>query len=90
MADETRQLLKVFGVCVTDFEAEAARLAEAADRLAAGGPAEQVAGLLKDVTDLCRELNTRWLQTTQHIFEAQNRLLARCAEAAGRLQRGRE
>ena len=40
---------------------------------------------LKDVTELCRELNTRWLETTQHIFAIQNQLLDRCAEAATRL-----
>jgi hypothetical protein len=30
MADETRRLLKVFGVAVTDFEAEAEKLEAAA------------------------------------------------------------
>jgi hypothetical protein len=41
--------------------------------------------LLKDTTDLCRELNTRWLETTQNIFATQNRLLLRLADAAARL-----
>ena len=86
MADETRRLLKVFGVSVTDFEAEAARLVAAAEQLTAERGPEEVARLLNDVVDLCRELNTRWLETTQHVFAAQNQLLARCAEAARKLQ----
>jgi len=85
MADETRKLLKTFGVAVTDFEAESEKL-EAAAQLSALSGKEQIAKLLKDATELCRELNTRWLETTQHVFAIQDRLLARCAEAAGRLQ----
>lgn len=86
MADETRRLLKIFGVAVTDFEAEAEKLAAAATQLSADSGKEQIAKLLKDAAELCRELNTRWLETTQHIFAIQNRLLSRCAETAARLQ----
>ena len=86
MADETRKLLKIFGVAVTDFEAEAEKLEAAATQLTADCRKDQVAKLLKDVTELCRELNTSWLETTQHIFAMQNRLLARCAEAAARFE----
>ena len=87
MADETRKLLKIFGVAVTDFEAEAEKL-QAAAQLSVQSGQEQIAKLLKDATEVCRELNTRWLETTQHIFAIQGRLLARCADAAGRLQAG--
>ena len=86
MADETRKLLKIFGVAVTDFEAEAEKLEAAAAQLSADSGKDQIAELLKDATELCRELNTRWLETTQHVFAIQNRFLARCAEAAVRLQ----
>ena len=86
MADQTRRLLKIFGVAVTDFEAEAEKLGAAAAQLSADSGKDQIAKLLKDVTELSRELNTTWLETTQHIFAIQNRLLARCAEAAARLQ----
>ena len=88
MADETRKLLKIFGVAVTDFEVEAGKLEAASTRLTAASGKEQIAKLLKDATELCRELNTRWLETTQHIFAIHNRLLARCADAAARLQVG--
>lgn len=86
MSDETRKLLKIFGVAVTDFEAEAEKLEAAAAQLSADCHKDQVTKLLKDATELSRELNTRWLETTQHIFAIQNRLLDRCAEAATRLQ----
>ena len=80
--DETRQLLKVFGVAVTDFETEAEKLKSVAEQLTGDTDKAEIASHLKNVAELCRELNTRWLQVTQRIFEAQNELLVRCAEAA--------
>ncbi len=80
--DETRQLMKSFGVAVTDFEAEAEKLKSVAERFTAGTDKAEVASHLKNVAELCRELNTRWLQVTQRVFEAQNELLVRCTEAA--------
>ena len=84
MADETRKLLKIFGVAVTDFEAESEKLQAAAAQLSADSGKDQIVKLLQVVTELCRELNSRWIETTQHIFALQNRLLSRCAEAAAR------
>jgi hypothetical protein len=84
MNDDTRKLLKVFGVAVTDAEAEAGRLAGTAARLAAGAGKEEVAKLLKDASDLCRELNTRWLEITERVFAIQNRLQTQLSEAAGK------
>jgi hypothetical protein len=86
MNDDTRKLLKVFGVAVTDAEAEAERLAGAAARLSAGAGKEEVAKLLKDASDLCRELNTRWLEITERVFAIQGRLQQQLAEAGARLQ----
>ena len=86
MADETRKLLKLFGVAVTDFEAEAEKLAAAAAQLSANSRKEEVAQLLQNAAELCRELNHRWLETTQHVMAAQERLLATCAEAAARVK----
>ena len=80
--DETRQLLKVFGVAVTDFEAEAEKLKTVAEQFTDGTDKSQIVNHLKNVAELCRELNTRWLQVTQRVFEAQNELLAKCAEGA--------
>src|SRR5947209_8191122 len=86
MNDETRRLLKVFGVAVTDFEAEAEKLAATAAQLSPDSGRDQVATLMKDSAELCRELNARWLEVTQRVFALQDRLLARCAEAAAKVQ----
>jgi hypothetical protein len=86
MNDDTRKLLKVFGVAVTDAEAEAERLAGTAAQVSAGAGKEEVAKLLKDASELCRELNTRWLEITQRVFAIQSRLQQQLAEAGARLQ----
>ena len=80
--DETRQLLKIFGVAVTNFEAEAEKLRDVAEQFTTGTDKAEVAGHLKNVAELCRELNTRWLQITQRVIEAQNELLVRYSKAA--------
>ena len=84
MNDDTRKLLKVFGVAVTDAEAEAERLAGTAAGLSASAGKEEVAKLLKDASDLCRELNTRWLEIAQRVFAVQSRLQTHLSEAAGK------
>ena len=86
MNDDTRKLLKVFGVAVTDAEAEAERLAGTAAQLSASAGKEEIARLLKDSSDLCQELNTRWLEITQRVFAIQSRLQQQLAEDGARLQ----
>jgi hypothetical protein len=85
MNDDTRKLLKVFGVAVTDAEAEAERLAGTAAQLSASAGKEEIAKLLKDASELCRELNARWLEITQRAFAIQNRLQTQLAETAAKL-----
>ena len=82
MNDDTRKLLKVFGVAVTDAEAEAERLAGTVAQVSASAGKEELAKLLKDASDLCRELNTRWLEITERVFAIQNRLQTQLSEAA--------
>ena len=60
MNDDTRKLLKIFGVAVTDSEAEAEKLVARASQLSTNSNKEEIVALLKDGADLCRELNTRW------------------------------
>jgi hypothetical protein len=86
MNDDTRKLLKVFGVAVTDAEAEAERLAGAAVQLSASASKEEVVKLLKDASELCQELNARWLEITQRVFAIQSRLQQKLAESAAGLQ----
>src|SRR4051812_21570593 len=84
--DETRKLLKIFGVAVTDFESEAEKLAATAAQLSPDSSKDQVAKLMKDAAELSRELNARWLEITQRVFALQDRLLSRCAEAVTKVQ----
>jgi hypothetical protein len=85
MNDETRKLLKIFGVATTDAEAEAEKLIARASQLSSKSGKEEVAALLKDAADLCRELNTRWLEITERVFAIQSRLQTQLAEAAAKL-----
>ena len=84
--DDTRKLLKVFGVAVTDAEAEAERLTGTAAQLSASATKAEVAKLLKDASELCQEINTRWLEITQRVVTIQSRLQQQLAEAGARLQ----
>jgi hypothetical protein len=85
MNDDTRKLLKVFGVAVTDAEAEAERLVGTSAQLSASTGKEEIAKLLKDASELCQELNTRWLEITQRVFAIQSRLQSQLAEVARKL-----
>jgi hypothetical protein len=86
MNDETRKLLKIFGVATTDAEAEADKLVAKASQLSPKSSKEEVAALLKDAADLCLELNTRWLEITERVFAIQSRLQSQVAEAAAKVQ----
>ena len=86
MNDDTRKLLKVFGVAVTDAEDEVERLVARAGQLSTQSAKEEVAALLKDGAELCRELNTRWLEITERVFAIQSRLQGHLAGAAAKSQ----
>jgi hypothetical protein len=85
MNEDTRKLLKVFGVAVTDAEAEAERLAGTAAQLSASAGKEEIAKLTKDASELCQELNTRWLEITQRVFAIQSGLQSALAEVGRKL-----
>ncbi len=78
MTDDTRKLLRIFGVTVTEFEARAEKLTAAPRPEAA--TAEDVTARMKEMADACRELNARWLEITRHIFAAQDRFLTAMVE----------
>ena len=86
MNNDTRKLLKIFGVAVTDSEAEAEKLVARAGQLSTNSNKEEIVALLKDGADLCRELNTRWLEITERVFAIQSRFQTQLAEAAAKLQ----
>ena len=60
---------------------------EKASQLSASSTKEEIANLLKDASDLSRELNTRWLEITERVFAIQAGLQTQLAEAAAKLQR---
>ena len=86
MNDDTRRILKTFGVAVTDAEAETERLVARAGQLSPQSTREELAALLKDGSELCRELNTRWMEVTERVFAIQSRLQSQLVEAAAKLQ----
>jgi hypothetical protein len=85
MNDDTRKILKILGVAVTDAEAEAEKLAARARQLPASSDKEDMAALLRDAADLCHELNTRWLEVTQRVFAIQAHLQNQLGEAAAKV-----
>jgi len=86
MNEDTRKLLKIFGVAVTDAEVEAEKLASTAAQLSTSSSKEEIVNLLKDASDLSRELNTRWLEVTQRVCAIQDGLWTKLTEAAVSLQ----
>jgi len=73
-------------VAVTDSEAEAEKLIGIVAQLSTNSSKEEVARLLKDSAELCRELSTRGREITERVFQIQNRLQTQLSEAANRLQ----
>jgi hypothetical protein len=76
MAEEdTRQLLRTFGVTVTNFEERTARLLEQANRLRQAGDADGMLTLLKDVAGELLDLQRRWSDITNHTLSRQRQVL---------------
>jgi hypothetical protein len=76
MADEeTRKLLRTFGVTVTNFEERTAQLLERARRLQQQGDADGMRAILKDFAGELLDLQGRWLEITQHILSRQRQVL---------------
>jgi hypothetical protein len=83
MAEEdTRKLLRVFGVTVTNFEDRSAQLLERANQLRQEGDAAGLVALLKHVADTVIDLQDRWLEITEHITHHQRQLLTELATLA--------
>jgi uncharacterized protein YoxC len=88
MAEEdTRKLLRVFGVTVTSFEDHSAQLLERANQLRQEGDTAGMVALLKNVADTVIDLQNRWLEITEHITHHQRQLLTELAALASEWQR---
>ncbi len=92
--DATRRLLKIFGIAVTDFEEKSTRILERAKALVdTGGNPSGFLPLFEELCRASRDLNTQWMEVTEHIIEAQNHAysgLLRIAEEARRKSPGGE
>jgi hypothetical protein len=76
MADEdTRKLLRTFGVTVTNFEERSTRLLEQAKQLRQAGDSDGMLTLLKDFAGELLDLQGRWLEITNHIISSQRQVL---------------
>ncbi len=70
-ADETRKLLKAFGVMVTEYQARTRQLLE---RRAAGRPAGEE-GIRREAAELSAELNRALRDITNHVLQLQSDFL---------------
>ncbi len=73
--DETRRLLKIFGVAMTDFEDESKELLNRIQALE-GRTGDELAGVLRDFLELIAESTEKWQATTDHLFSMQRKMLA--------------
>ena len=84
MAEEdTRQLLRTFGVTVTNFEERTARLLEQANRFRQAGDSDGMLTLLKDFAGELLDLQRRWLEITNHTLSRQRRVLTEIVTLIG-------
>ena len=76
MADEdTRKLLRIFGVTVTNFEERTVQLLEQAQQLRQAEDSDGMLSLLKDFAGELLDLQGRWLEITNHILARQRQVL---------------
>jgi len=73
--EETRQLLRAFGVTVTNFEEHTAQLMERARQLRQADDSDGMLMLLKDFAGELLGLQGRWLEISNHILAQQRRVL---------------
>jgi hypothetical protein len=76
MAEEdTRRLLRTFGVTVTNFEERSAQLLEQANQLRQAGDSDGMLTVLKDFAGELLDLQGSWLEVTNHILSQQRQVL---------------
>ena len=76
MAEEdTRKLLRTFGVTVTNFEERTTQLLEQAKQFRQEGNADAMLPLLQNFAGELLDLQGRWLEITNHIITQQRQVL---------------
>jgi len=88
MAEEdTRKLLRTFGVTVTNFEERTTQLLGQAKQLRQMGESEGMLTLLKDFAGELLDLQGRWLEITNHILSRQRQVLTDIATLVSEWER---
>jgi hypothetical protein len=77
--DDTRKLLRTFGVTVTNFEERTAQLLEQAKQLRQAEDADGMLTLLKDFAGELLDLQGRWLEISNHVLSQQRQVLKEIA-----------
>jgi hypothetical protein len=77
--DDTRKLLRAFGVTVTNFEERTAHLLEQAKQLRQADDADGMLTLLKDFAGELLDLQGRWLEISNHVLSQQRKVLTEIA-----------
>jgi hypothetical protein len=84
--EETRKLLRTFGVTVTNFEERSAQFLEQARQLRQAGDSDGVLFLLKDFASELLDLQGRWLEITNHVLTRQRQVLTDITTLIGEWQ----
>ncbi len=79
--EELRRILKVFGVSVTDFADEAAKIQERAARLSTAS-AEEIAALVRDLCELLTDVEEKFAQAVRAVDGIKRDLLSAVAAGA--------
>lgn len=77
---DTRKLLKIFGVSVTDFEEESQRISQNVRNIEVNEG--QFGKLVQDALESVQEVSARWFEVTARIIELQRRLLTDIVDSA--------
>jgi hypothetical protein len=86
--EETRKLLRTFGVTVTNFEERTAQLLEQAKQLQRSGDPEGMLTLLRDFARELLDLQGHWLEITNHVLSQQRQVLTEIATLVSEWEQG--
>ncbi len=74
---ETKKLLKIFGVTVTDFEDESNQIVQRAREVlgsSSSDSAKKFAELARDAVELAADMNAKWLEVTNYMHAQQKKM----------------
>lgn len=85
---DTKKMLKIFGVTVTDFETESQRIIQEARELA-GSPgqksATKFAEITRDVLELIADMDAKWMDVTNYLQSQRRKMYEELAQTARKL-----